>query len=141
MLSSLIEENICLAVAVLYYTWRARNKAVWEAFLPTPRRVVESAAATLHVWSVASPSPQPHGQSTPSASAASHGQSAENHIPNQQRPKCYFDGSFSPATLRRTFGAVLVVSDSIFMAACAGPLPDCFLPLMAEVLACKEVLS
>nr|GMD83499.1 uncharacterized protein LOC109177248 [Ipomoea batatas] len=57
------------------------------------------------------------------------------------RPKCYVDASYHSNTLKASFGAVLVAPHGGFIAACAGPLPDCFSPLMAEAIACKEALS
>ncbi|XP_019179265.1 PREDICTED: uncharacterized protein LOC109174486 [Ipomoea nil] len=57
------------------------------------------------------------------------------------RPKCFFDAGFRPASGSASYAAVLLAHDGSFLAACSGLLADCFSPLMAEALACKEVLS
>nr|GMD14493.1 uncharacterized protein LOC109156284 [Ipomoea batatas] len=122
-----------------------------------PRRVMESAASALQAWTVVASlqqqrtvavPPQQHavavlpqqqpGHLPPFNTIAPHSQLP---APQQHRPRCFFDASFSPASLKSTFGAVLLAPDSGFLAACAGPILDCFSPLMAKAAACKEVLS
>lgn len=50
ILTTLTEDEICMDVAILYHVWRARNNVVWDNFIPAPKRVVASAAATLQAW-------------------------------------------------------------------------------------------
>ncbi|XP_031127607.1 uncharacterized protein LOC116029703 [Ipomoea triloba] len=134
VLTAMSEEDVCLAVAVLYHLWRARNNAVWDGFLPAPRRVMVSAASTLHAWRAANygqllPLHQTETGSTPTT--GQHGQQ-----PTLMLPRCLFDAGYHLGMLKASFGAVLLVEDGGFLAACAGPLPDCFSPFMAEAAAC-----
>ncbi|XP_019181981.1 PREDICTED: uncharacterized protein LOC109177135 [Ipomoea nil] len=65
VLTNFSSDNIMLAAAVLYHKWRARNRAVWEAALPSPRAVATAATATLQAWRlVHASSPQGHPHST-----------------------------------------------------------------------------
>ncbi|XP_031112161.1 uncharacterized protein LOC116016138 [Ipomoea triloba] len=139
----LTDEQILVAVVVLYYVWRARNSAVWEGCLPWPKAVWRSALAAVTAWRQTHLA-APHSPSTPVLlnaaplpAAAAHTLPHANGLP----PKCYFDASFNSAARKATVGAILVSSDGGFLAAFNGHLPACFSPLMAESLACKEVLS
>ncbi|XP_019191057.1 PREDICTED: uncharacterized protein LOC109185570 [Ipomoea nil] len=40
------DDMIIYAVAILYYIWRTRNGAVWDAYLPRPRKVIVMASST-----------------------------------------------------------------------------------------------
>ncbi|XP_031097001.1 uncharacterized protein LOC116001251 [Ipomoea triloba] len=127
------EGDIRLAVAALYYSWRARNSAVWDGFLPLPRRIKQSAKAALQAWTAVH-----HTQ----AAVADHtGAQADSEQHQNMSPKCYFDAGFMPNTLKSSFGAVLLSPDGAFMAACGGTLSDCFSPLMAEAEACRITLT
>ncbi|XP_031116501.1 uncharacterized protein LOC116020159 [Ipomoea triloba] len=127
------EGDIRLAVAALYYTWRARNSAVWDGLLPLPRRVTQSAKVALQAWTAVH-----HNHAATAVHTSAHADPEQHQITT---PKCFFDASFMPNTLRSSFGAVLLSPNGVFMAACAGPLPDCLSPLMAEVEACKMALT
>ncbi|XP_031111853.1 uncharacterized protein LOC116015828 [Ipomoea triloba] len=134
MISSLIDENICMTVAILYRIWRARNNAVWDGFLPTPRRLVATVAATLHAWTAVN---APQHQTVQVASPVG----GVQHVHHPATLRCYVDASFHHNTLKASFRAVLVTTHGGFVAACGGPLPDSFSPLMAEAAACKEALA
>ncbi|XP_031116838.1 uncharacterized protein LOC116020508 [Ipomoea triloba] len=67
---------------------------------------------------------------------------ANDHIAlNADSLCCQFDASFNHHTMAAAVGAVLMTHSGVFLAAFASRLPACFSPLMAESLACKEVLS
>ncbi|XP_019175774.1 PREDICTED: uncharacterized protein LOC109171098 [Ipomoea nil] len=71
LLNILDTNQVIHAAAILYYIWRARNGAVWDACLPRPRRVLASAAAVVHAWKQAHPSrdhtPMQHATGLPNA--------------------------------------------------------------------------
>lgn len=132
-------DNLTLIVAVLYHLWRARNTAVWDGCLPLPRTVLAQASSTLHAWREVhqhgSPGP-PHTLAAGSVDI----QEDPAHNPTAL-PQCYFDAAHQPASQDSAFAAVLLDPGGRFVAACAGRLPVCFSPLMAESMTCKEVLS
>ncbi|XP_019178178.1 PREDICTED: uncharacterized protein LOC109173404 [Ipomoea nil] len=49
------DNEIVYAVALLYYIWRARNGAVWDAYLPTPRKIIAMVTSAVHAWKLAHP--------------------------------------------------------------------------------------
>ncbi|XP_031091035.1 uncharacterized protein LOC115996030 [Ipomoea triloba] len=130
------EDNIALLVAVMYDTWQARNKAVWDGYLPRPRSVTAAATRALHAWR------EVHGVHVMSSVSPSRTPSpvlsTEVLAPLK---RCYIDASYIPATKKASFGAVMLSSAGDFVAVCAGPLPSCFSPFMAEILGCREALS
>ncbi|XP_031090896.1 uncharacterized protein LOC115995891 [Ipomoea triloba] len=114
-----------------------------EGSLLHPRNVWRSAQAAVVAWrhthATNTQSTLNPAQQIPTSTAA---------VPITVTPhaaglpsKCYFDASYQSATRRATVGAVLLSHDGVFLAAFNGQLPACFSPLMAESLACKEVLS
>ncbi|XP_031095236.1 uncharacterized protein LOC115999530 [Ipomoea triloba] len=132
VLDVLTKEKVDFVVAVLYHVWRARNSAVWGA-LPLPRRTLATASATLGAWrGVHALSP------AVTATVAAVGGIMHAH---PHHATCYFDASYHPSTMKASFGATLLTAGGAFIAACSGPLPDCFSPLMAEAAAYKEALS
>ncbi|XP_019168052.1 PREDICTED: uncharacterized protein LOC109163801 [Ipomoea nil] len=50
LMNVLDDDGIIYAVAILYYIWRTRNGAMWDAYLPRPRKVVVMAASALNAW-------------------------------------------------------------------------------------------
>ncbi|XP_031095159.1 uncharacterized protein LOC115999450 [Ipomoea triloba] len=126
----LTEYDIMLVVAVLYQIWRSRNKAVWERWLPRPKSVWNTTQAATSAWrSVHTNNPsqrQPSISVMPAASAHFH---------------CCFDAGFRAQSREGAVGAVLYAPNGNFTAAFNGTLPTCYSPLMAEALACKDVLS
>ncbi|XP_019150982.1 PREDICTED: uncharacterized protein LOC109147778 [Ipomoea nil] len=50
LLNILDDDGIIYAVALLYYIWRTRNGAVWEAHLPRPRKVIAMATSAMNAW-------------------------------------------------------------------------------------------
>ncbi|XP_019176336.1 PREDICTED: uncharacterized protein LOC109171736 [Ipomoea nil] len=193
--------QIIHAAAILYYIWKARNGAVWEACLPRPQKILASARSTVLAWQHIHPNQAPHRavaqqhatatavlqqqqRNTATAvlhqqqhdtqqqhgvtaavlqqqehssiaaavlqqqeyeTAADYGIIAQDGIsqPIQYTPvrKCYFDAGFSPITGKATVGAILISEEGEYISAFSAPLSDCFSPLMAEALACKEALS
>ncbi|XP_031097083.1 uncharacterized protein LOC116001340 [Ipomoea triloba] len=136
LLCSLSEDHVCWAVAILYHVWKARNDAVWSGYLPTPRRVVAAAKASLQAWTAVRQRHPPVGQSEEVGGAVQPAQASMS-----ASLVCYFDASYNPVTLKAAFGAVLFDPGGNYVAAIAGPMIDCFSPLMAETIACKEVLA
>ncbi|XP_019177195.1 PREDICTED: uncharacterized protein LOC109172495 [Ipomoea nil] len=113
--------------AFLYQIWRTKNQSVWELSMPSPSAVSRRASTSLLSWRQVHSHPQQMPQTTVTPASST-------------RPKCFIDAGFKPATGKTSFSAVLLSHDGAFLAACNGLLADCFLPLMAESLACKEVL-
>ncbi|XP_031120872.1 uncharacterized protein LOC116024110 [Ipomoea triloba] len=129
-LTVLSEEDIIIAIAVMYHIWRARNMAVWSGALPLLHGVWRSAMAAVSAWR------QVHGtlhhQQLPKVTSTR----AEGALVH-----CYVDAGYKAHTRTATVGAILLAHDGGFLAAFNGILPACFSPLMAESLACKEALS
>ncbi|XP_031106091.1 uncharacterized protein LOC116010716 [Ipomoea triloba] len=122
-LTILTEENVGLAVAVLYNICRARNTA---------------ASSALHAWK------EVHCHATPAAHTLPNTQQAPIDavaLPSTNRRRCFFDAGHHAGSMRSTFGAVLLSHDGEFIMACASLLPDCFTTLIAEAAACREVLA
>ncbi|XP_031098348.1 uncharacterized protein LOC116002369 [Ipomoea triloba] len=133
ILHTFSEGDITRTVAALYYTWRARNQAVWDGLLPLPRRVKYSAEAALQAWMAVH-----YGNSIiPESSNVT--SNISEHVQSVW-PRCYFDAGYCATTRKVSYGAVLLTAQGGFLAACAGPLPDCYSPLMAEAEACKQIL-
>ncbi|XP_031131896.1 uncharacterized protein LOC116033283 [Ipomoea triloba] len=136
VLSVFTEDEILVTLAVLYYIWKAQNMAVWEGSLPRPKRTWQMAQAAVTAWRHVHPlQHQNLVASTPDVPTA-----LTSHV-GVHPPKCYFDAGFQAATKKSTAGAVLISADGAFLAAFSAPLADCFSPLMAESMACTEVLS
>ncbi|XP_031116020.1 uncharacterized protein LOC116019789 [Ipomoea triloba] len=129
-LSVLTGEDLFLVVAVLYHIWRARNQAVWEAYLPHPGAMWRSAKSAAAVWRTIHARLDQQQQQHPISAPVSNGYM-----------RCYFDTGFHRQSARGTVGAVLLAHGGEFIAAFNGQLQPCFSPLMAKSLACKEVLS
>ncbi|XP_019170153.1 PREDICTED: uncharacterized protein LOC109165716 [Ipomoea nil] len=115
-------------VAVFYHLWNARNTAVWEECMWTPRRLWSCAKAALTAWTTARP-----------WTAASVQQ--QHHDVTPGGPQCYVDAAWNPATRIAAYGAVIVDGQKAFVAATSGQLPFCENAITAEALACKEALS
>ncbi|XP_031103094.1 uncharacterized protein LOC116006746 [Ipomoea triloba] len=120
LLCSLPEDDVFLAVVILYHVWKARNDALWNGYLPTPRRVVASAAAALHAWSAINHVHQHFGRFA-DESADEEGAIQIAQVPLPSTPVCYFDAAYDPVTLKAAFGAVLLDPGGGFIAASAGP--------------------
>ncbi|XP_031124180.1 uncharacterized protein LOC116026894 [Ipomoea triloba] len=138
LLLSLTEENLAFGVAVLYSIWSGRNSAVWENCLPRPRSLVTQAVAVLHAWRGVH-----HGALNQPIPAMAAGSSSAT-VGGVQSPtglrRCFFDAGHRPTTQESTFAVVLLETGGQFIAACAGRLPVCFSPFMAEAEACKAAL-
>ncbi|XP_031107260.1 uncharacterized protein LOC116011955 [Ipomoea triloba] len=177
LMNALTAEQLPTAMAVLYFIWHARNKAVWDRCMPTARSTWRMASSALLSWrlvhspqlqgltsgtlqavSFAATTPQPaanhpqlatsHLQSAvdhPSPQlAASHLQLADDHPSPQLAADhhiYFFYAGYLRPSRKATAGAVLYSPGGSFAAAFNTPLQDCFSPLMAESMACKEVLS
>ncbi|XP_031092290.1 uncharacterized protein LOC115996984 [Ipomoea triloba] len=143
VLISLTEEDVGLVVAALYFIWRARNTALWDHNLPTPRKVLLQASKALNDWrgvhcrATATAAPPQHIPMQPAVQLAVSDGTGAAALNLQQ---CYFDAGYQPDSAKATFGAVLFSQEGEFVSACAGALPDCFNPFMAEANACKRVL-
>ncbi|XP_031099794.1 uncharacterized protein LOC116003992 [Ipomoea triloba] len=111
LMTMLTMEDILVAVAVVYHIWIARNSAVWKGCLPRPAAVSRRAEAALQAW-------KQNGDWC-----------------------CYFDAGYLHTTRMSTAGAVLYMPGGVYAAAFSGRTQGCLSPLMAESMACKEVLS
>ncbi|XP_019177863.1 PREDICTED: uncharacterized protein LOC109173059 [Ipomoea nil] len=123
------QEQVGVAVGVLYHIWRARNSAVWDKALPQPGQTWRRANTAENAYRQVH-----HRQQHPAPSALP---TAETHT----RLKCFVDAGYKQTTGDATYGMVLLGHDGSFVAAKFGKLPGAFSPLMAEALACKEALS
>ncbi|XP_031097306.1 uncharacterized protein LOC116001533 [Ipomoea triloba] len=130
VLSMLTADQLFLAVAVLYHIWRTRNRAVWEGCLPRPISVWRAAHSAAAAW-----------RSTHAQVDHRQPQSPTLTVHDDAVLRCYFDAGFQAHSAKATVGAVLLTHGGEFVAAFNGQLPYCLSPLMAETLACKEVLS
>ncbi|XP_031095051.1 uncharacterized protein LOC115999336 [Ipomoea triloba] len=90
-----------VAIQSRVVTRKARNNALWNGFLPVPRSLVATTAATLQAWSVVHHGQQANGQSVQAPAQT-------DQVLADTLLMCYFDASYDPVTLRTTFGAVLV---------------------------------
>ncbi|XP_019168335.1 PREDICTED: uncharacterized protein LOC109164039 [Ipomoea nil] len=156
-------DGIVYAAAILYHLWRARNGAVWDACLPRPTKLLSVATATMKAWKdihhrvppsqprTAShhltaeqqplpplgPNAEPAGNGLPPPHAAT----LESVIGEMMTSvKCYMDASYHRGTNVAAVGAVLLDANGHYISAFSAPLTGCHSPLMAETLACKEVL-
>ncbi|XP_019172447.1 PREDICTED: uncharacterized protein LOC109167833 [Ipomoea nil] len=114
-------------VAVLYHLWNARNSAIWEVCMWTPKRLWPCAKAALSAWRTSRP-------------LAVTGQQ-HHHIAAPSGLQCHVDAAWNPATWSAAFGVVLLDDQGVFVAAMNGRLPLCENAITAEALACKEALS
>ncbi|XP_019199066.1 PREDICTED: uncharacterized protein LOC109192819 [Ipomoea nil] len=106
----------------------ARNEAVWEHAVRRPKVVWRRAAAGEASYTAIHARPVATSAEGVQAVAAG-------------RATCHVDAGYDPSTGNATYWAVLLGPNGVFKAAANGKLPGCFTPLMAEALACKEVLS
>ncbi|XP_019168881.1 PREDICTED: uncharacterized protein LOC109164787 [Ipomoea nil] len=72
LLNVLDSDAILFAAAILYNIWRARNEAVWNSYLPMPKKIVTTAITTMKAWQrvhataeVDQPTAGMHGQQVP----------------------------------------------------------------------------
>ncbi|XP_019154627.1 PREDICTED: uncharacterized protein LOC109151164 [Ipomoea nil] len=158
-----------ITLALLYYIWRARNGAVWEAALPRPQKIIAMASSAVNAWKLAHPGLHSLHTSTTSPgrvatvvdthTAAADFSATPNNIAAMQnilqpptqsielrttrdiRNQCYFDAAYDPQTNKTAVGAIILDSQGHYISAMTAPMRDCFSPLMAEAYACKEVLS
>ncbi|XP_019173296.1 PREDICTED: uncharacterized protein LOC109168895 [Ipomoea nil] len=134
--------GIMFTTAILYYIWKARNGAVWDAYLPTPKKLIATARGAIHAWQLVhhagTTQPAAHPPS-PDFALSLHANPA-NDAPAEIR-ECHFDAAYHPTTNKASAGAVLRDENGSYVTAFSTTLPDCFSPLMTEAYACKEVLS
>ncbi|XP_019181991.1 PREDICTED: uncharacterized protein LOC109177145 [Ipomoea nil] len=163
LLDVLDSDAILFATAILYNIWRARNEAVWNAYLSMPKRVVATALAAVKTWqqlhitahmkpvtaelSGHHPTVPPQTMLLPSSPGLAQQQPHPTTVqppaadlPPQAR-QCYIDAGYQPSSMTTTVGAVLFTHIGNYISAFCAPPQNCFSPLMAEALACKEVLS
>ncbi|XP_019157770.1 PREDICTED: uncharacterized protein LOC109154432 [Ipomoea nil] len=146
-------DGILYVASILYNIWRARNGAIWEVCLPRPISLLKAATAAKHAWSqthlIAAAQSAPPTAATPPAQegeedhaeqfAGDVGHAAEQVVPALRR--CRVDAGYLHETGMATVGAILLDANGGYISAYTAPLPNCFSPLMAEALSCKEVLS
>ncbi|XP_031131938.1 uncharacterized protein LOC116033325 [Ipomoea triloba] len=142
-MTMLTDDAMFVAIAVLYHIWKARNTSVWDRQLPRPAAVWRM--GTLRGTRMAA---SPWRGSVTAAASQIHGgvSSQQQHHATSIQPdgglvRCFFDASYHPHSKSAAVGAVLVTHNDEFIAAFNARLSSCFSPLMAEALACKEVLS
>ncbi|XP_019154691.1 PREDICTED: uncharacterized protein LOC109151227 [Ipomoea nil] len=170
LLNILDDDGIIYAVALLYFIWRTRNGAVWEAKLPRPQNVIAMALSSVNAWKEAHPARRsPQAITTmpaailppvaavycPREGAAIMGEGEAETLPlsrefsatvqhnttHNGRNQCYFDATYDPTTNKAAMGAIILDSRGCYVSAMTTPIMHCFSPLMAEAFACKEALS
>ncbi|XP_019167563.1 PREDICTED: uncharacterized protein LOC109163264 [Ipomoea nil] len=152
LLNILDDDGIIYAVGLLYYIWRARNGAVWDVYLPRPQKIIVTVTAAIRAWQIAHPDRPQHQRTqrgwTTAISEQRQGVELQHaavptatHTAASPRNKCYFDAAFFQATNKAAVGAIILDEQGSYISALQAPLIDCFSPLMAEAIACKEVLS
>ncbi|XP_019192477.1 PREDICTED: uncharacterized protein LOC109186787 [Ipomoea nil] len=152
VLNILDDDGIIYAVGLLYYIWRARNGAVWDAYLPRPQRIIATVAAAIRAWRIAHPDRPQRLHAQRGSTTATAEQRQETALPHARTPptihtaalsrkKCYIDAAFVHATSKAAVGAILLDEQGLYITALQAPLVNCFSPFMAEAIACKEVLS
>ncbi|XP_019153836.1 PREDICTED: uncharacterized protein LOC109150382 [Ipomoea nil] len=152
ILNILDDDGIIYVVGLLYYIWRARNGAVWDAYLPRPQKIIATVTAAIRAWQIAHPD-RPQQQHAPRGLPTATSEQRQgvaqqpaavpptSHTAASPRNKCYFDAAFFHATNKTAVGAILLDEQGSYITALQAPLIDYFSPLMAEAIACKEVLS
>ncbi|XP_019170410.1 PREDICTED: uncharacterized protein LOC109165884 [Ipomoea nil] len=164
------DDRIIYAVALLYFIWRTRNGAVWEAMLPRPQNVIAMALSSVNAWKEAHPARRsPQAITTmpaailppvaavycPREGAAIMGEGEAETLPLSRefsatvqhnttqngRNQCYFDATYDPTTNKAAMGAIILDSRGCYVSAMTTPIIHYFSPLMAEAFACKEALS
>ncbi|XP_019166655.1 PREDICTED: uncharacterized protein LOC109162407 [Ipomoea nil] len=148
ILNVLDTNGIVYAAAILYHIWRARNGAVWDAYLLLPRKVVTAATATMHAWQ------RVHGTVTDRDAAGSSATAEQPPTPLPvpavtasvlaaiiQPRRCFVDARYYHDGNSAVMGVVLLDADGRYVTAYSALLPNCFSPLMTEAFACKEALS
>ncbi|XP_019158009.1 PREDICTED: uncharacterized protein LOC109154737 [Ipomoea nil] len=151
ILNVLDTNGVMYAPAILYHIWRARNRAVWDACLLLPRKLITVAIATMHEWrrihdtmadrdtagnATIAATTRPLLHPLPGSAAT-----AIMAIADIQPQKCFVGARYYHARNSAAVGAVLLDADGRYVTAYSAPLPNCFSPLMAETFACKEALS
>ncbi|XP_019155226.1 PREDICTED: uncharacterized protein LOC109152102 [Ipomoea nil] len=138
ILDFLDTDEIMYAAAILYHIWRARNNAVWDAYLPKPRGVLAAATAAMHAWRQIH-----HITESPATIAPTETLQAAATITPPGRPpgRCLVDAGYHRSANTASVGAVLLEAYGGFISAFASSLLDCFSPFMAEAFTCKEALS
>ncbi|RAL49766.1 hypothetical protein DM860_002057 [Cuscuta australis] len=118
-----------VAATIIYSIWTARNKAVWEGWVPSVAGCWKTAKCMVEAWCQTWNNPM---------------QQRRRRQPPQRRHDaftCYIDGGFKSDTKEATFGFVLYEPGGNFVKAINGKLNFCLNPLMAEALALKEALT
>ncbi|XP_019175839.1 PREDICTED: uncharacterized protein LOC109171159 [Ipomoea nil] len=133
------DDGIIYAVALLYFIWRTRNGAVWEAKLPRPQNVIAMALSSVNAWKEAHPARRsPQAITTipaailppvaavycPREGAAIMGEGEAETLPLSRefsatvqhnttqngRNQCYFDATYDPTTNKAAMGAIILDS-------------------------------
>ncbi|VFQ74270.1 unnamed protein product [Cuscuta campestris] len=112
----------------IWALWKTRNTAVWEQRVVMPQAVVRMIHSMVAGWRNRFDATGQEGAVLPL------------HIRRPGVLQCFVDASLFPRTGRVGFGGILLSPEGQFRAACNGPL--CYVqdPLVAEALACREVL-
>ncbi|XP_019177856.1 PREDICTED: uncharacterized protein LOC109173051 [Ipomoea nil] len=141
ILDILDTDGLMYVAAILYHIWRARNKAVWDAYLPRPKKVLMTATSALHAWRTVHHMAVQHATSAPAEPP--HATTAQLGAPPPGLPprRCYVDANYHHPTNTASVGAILLDGNGGYISAYASSLPSYFSPLMAEAVACKEALS
>ncbi|XP_019180212.1 PREDICTED: uncharacterized protein LOC109175404 [Ipomoea nil] len=142
LLNILDSDGILYAAAILYYLWRTRNEAVWNARVTHPRRMLVAVRVAVAAWHQVHAAAAPPTVIAPQGAAPTAIRQQQLQLsPHRQHAKCYVDAAYHGGSDKATAGTVLIGGDRHFISAFAAPLPHCYSPIMAEAYACKEALS
>ncbi|XP_019185242.1 PREDICTED: uncharacterized protein LOC109180209 [Ipomoea nil] len=143
ILDNLNTDGLVYAAAILYHIWRARNNAVWDAYMPMPKKTLRTTTITMQAWCAVHRGTEcnatPSHTNAVTATPAVH--PVPLHPPGQLTRRCYVDASYHHATNTASVGAVLLDGNGQYISAYVSSLPSCFSSLMAEAFTCKEALS
>ncbi|VFQ60608.1 unnamed protein product [Cuscuta campestris] len=127
--SKLSVKELKFVAGVIWAIWRARNKAVWDHYIPSPQSVVSWVREAL--------------LDPPNKTGQSGRQESMQVSPRSEHRvfRCYVDAAIFPSSKEVAFGSVIFDSGGSFYAA-KNRMMQCSLePVMAEAMACREALT
>ncbi|RAL45079.1 hypothetical protein DM860_018141 [Cuscuta australis] len=121
-------DGLQIVAWAIWALWKTRNTAVWEQRVVMPQTVVRMIHSMVERWRSRFDATGQEGAVLPL------------HVRRPGVLQCFVDASLFPQTGRVGFGGILLSPEGQFQAACNGPLCCVQDPLVAEALACCEVL-
>ncbi|VFQ73207.1 unnamed protein product [Cuscuta campestris] len=127
--SKLSIKELKLVAEVIWAIWRARNKAVWDHYIPSPQSVVS------WIIEVLLEPPNKTGQSGRQESMQVSPRSEHRVF------RCYVDAAIFPSSKEVAFGSVIFDPGGSFYAAINRMMQCPLEPVIAEAMACREALT